>query len=61
MLPYAPPTPVDLPRPVSVHILYATAMAREDGTVLFYDDIYGLDAELKRQLARGYPYRLSPR
>jgi murein L,D-transpeptidase YcbB/YkuD len=55
------PTRVDLPRPVAVHILYATAMAREDGTVLFYDDIYGLDAELKRQLARGYPYRLSPR
>jgi L,D-transpeptidase YcbB len=53
------PLRVDLPRPVPVHILYATAVAREDGTVLFYDDIYGLDAELERQLRRGYPYRMS--
>jgi L,D-transpeptidase YcbB len=53
------PTPlrVDLPHPVPVHIIYATAVAREDGTVLFYDDIYGLDVELERQLSRGYPYR----
>jgi murein L,D-transpeptidase YcbB/YkuD len=51
------PLRVDLPQPVPVHIIYATAMAREDGTVLFYDDIYGLDAELARLLRRGYPYR----
>lgn len=53
------PRRVDLPNPVPVHIIYATAVAREDGTVLFYDDIYGLDAELSQLLSRGYPYRLS--
>jgi murein L,D-transpeptidase YcbB/YkuD len=42
-----------------VHILYATAAVREDGTVLFHDDIYGLDATLAQLLKRGYPYRLS--
>lgn len=51
------PRRVDLPRRVPVHVVYATAMAREDGTVHFYDDIYGLDATLRRQLAHGYPYR----
>jgi murein L,D-transpeptidase YcbB/YkuD len=53
------PRRVDLPHPVPVHILYATAVAREDGTVLFYDDIYGLDAELLELLRRGYPYRVA--
>jgi len=28
----------------------------EDGIVHFYDDIYGLDAELEKVLAKGYPY-----
>jgi murein L,D-transpeptidase YcbB/YkuD len=51
------PQRVDLPVPVPVHIVYATAAAREDGTVLYYDDIYGLDAELLRLLRRGYPHR----
>jgi murein L,D-transpeptidase YcbB/YkuD len=51
------PQRVDLPVPVPVHIVYATAAAREDGTVSFYDDIYGLDAELLRLLRRGYPHR----
>jgi murein L,D-transpeptidase YcbB/YkuD len=55
------PQRVDLPRPVPVHIVYATAAAREDGTVLYYDDIYKLDAELARLLQRGYPYRRSLR
>jgi murein L,D-transpeptidase YcbB/YkuD len=53
------PQRVDLPHPVPVHIIYATAVAREDGTALFYDDIYGLDAELSQRLSRGYPYRVS--
>ncbi len=53
------PRRVDLPSPVPVHIIYATAVAREDGTVLFYDDIYDHDAELAQRLRRGYPYRLS--
>ncbi len=52
------PYRVDLAKPVPVHIIYATAIAREDGTVLFHDDIYGLDAELAVQLRRGFPYRV---
>ncbi len=48
---------VDLPTPIPVHIVYATAVTKESGQTLFYDDIYGLDAELAAQLAGGYPYR----
>jgi murein L,D-transpeptidase YcbB/YkuD len=53
------PRRVDLPNPVPVHIIYATAIAREDGTVQFHDDIYGLDKELSQLLRRGYPFRMS--
>lgn len=51
------PRQVALTRPVPVHVLYATAVAREDGAIQFYDDIYGHDATLARQLRRGYPYQ----
>jgi murein L,D-transpeptidase YcbB/YkuD len=47
---------VNLSRPVPVCIVYATAIARETGEVYFYPDIYGLDQELDRLLAQGYPY-----
>ena len=50
------PEQVDLPRPVPVHIVYATAVAREDGRVFFFDDIYGHDRTLAQLLARGYPF-----
>ena len=50
------PRQVNLDRPVPVHIVYATAVAREDGRVFFYDDIYGHDRRLARLLAAGYPY-----
>ncbi len=40
----ATPLRVDLVEPVRVYIVYATAVAREDGSVLFLDDLYGLDA-----------------
>jgi murein L,D-transpeptidase YcbB/YkuD len=50
------PKQVTLTRPVQVHIVYATAVAREDGDVLFFDDIYGHDRSLARLLAMGYPY-----
>lgn len=50
------PEQVNLTRPVPVHIVYATAVAREDGRVFFYDDIYGHDRTLARLLARGYPF-----
>ena len=51
------PRRVDLTTGIPVHIVYATVVAREDGTVNFYEDIYGHDAALAAQLARGYPYR----
>ena len=48
---------VRLARPVPVFIVYATALAYENGEVHFYDDLYGHDAALVRALAAGYPYR----
>jgi len=50
------PQQVDLARPVPEHIVYVTAMAREDGRVFFYDDIHSHDRPLTRPLARGYPF-----
>jgi L,D-transpeptidase YcbB len=47
---------VKLDRPVPVFIVYATALAYQNGEVHFYDDIYGHDADLARALAKGYPY-----
>jgi murein L,D-transpeptidase YcbB/YkuD len=43
---------VHLTKPIPVMILYTTALARENGDIHFYPDIYGYDAEL---LAKGYP------
>ncbi len=37
--------------PVAVVIAYASAIARRDGTISFYDDLYGHDAALERALA----------
>jgi murein L,D-transpeptidase YcbB/YkuD len=47
---------VNLAKPLTVLILYGTAIADEGGTVRFFDDIYGLDASLEKVLVRGYPY-----
>jgi L,D-transpeptidase YcbB len=41
---------VNLPQPVNVLILYATALATESGAILFFDDIYGYDGKLERDL-----------
>jgi murein L,D-transpeptidase YcbB/YkuD len=42
---------VKLAESVNVRILYATAVARANGDVHFFDDIYGHDVELARVLA----------
>jgi murein L,D-transpeptidase YcbB/YkuD len=42
---------VALRTPIRVMILYATALATEDGRVLFFDDLYGQDARLEHLLA----------
>ncbi|MGH9704397.1 MAG: L,D-transpeptidase family protein, partial [Candidatus Acidiferrales bacterium] len=47
---------VNLVRPIPVLIVYGTAIVTEEGEPRFYDDIYGLDAELEKVLAKGYPY-----
>jgi L,D-transpeptidase YcbB len=39
------PLQVSLSEPVRVYIVYGTAIAREDGTVLFLQDLYGLDKD----------------
>ena len=49
-------TVVGLQHPMPVVITYATAVADPDGTIAFYDDVYGHDAELDAALnARAYP------
>jgi L,D-transpeptidase YcbB len=55
------PLQVNLTRSVPVHVVYATAVAREDGTMHFFDDIYGHDRTLATLLAKGYPYAGSGR
>lgn len=45
--------------PVTVLVLYGTAVVEEDGSVHFFDDLYGYDAELKRALAPGLSYARS--
>jgi len=50
------PLQVSLTTPVPVHVVYATAVAREDGSVAFHDDIYGHDRRLRAMLKGGYPY-----
>jgi len=46
---------VNLARPIPVLVLYGTAVVMEDGEVRFFDDIYGLDADLERALTARYP------
>lgn len=48
------PTTVTLEAPIPVLIVYATSMAREDGRVFFYQDIYKHDQKLERLLKAGY-------
>jgi murein L,D-transpeptidase YcbB/YkuD len=47
---------VTLDVPVPVYIFYTTVVVENAGQVIFFDDIYGHDATLQRQLAKGFPY-----
>lgn len=47
---------VNLSHPVPVLLLYVTAVAEQDGSVHFFDDIYGHDKALEEVLAKGPPY-----
>jgi len=41
---------VNLQHPITVLILYGTALATEAGPIQFFDDIYGYDKKLEREL-----------
>lgn len=46
---------IALRRPVTVLVLYGTALVEENGEVHFFDDVYGYDTELRSALAaRGH-------
>ncbi|MGA7156858.1 MAG: L,D-transpeptidase family protein [Acidobacteriaceae bacterium] len=47
---------VNLHTPLPVVIGYFTAMANEDGTTHFFNDLYGYDKNLEAALAKGRPY-----
>jgi murein L,D-transpeptidase YcbB/YkuD len=47
---------VNLTKPIPVLIVYATVVVNEDGSVHFFDDIYGHDKTLEEVLVKGYPY-----
>jgi L,D-transpeptidase YcbB len=47
---------VNLKIPIPVLILYVTAVVEEDGSVHFFNDIYGHDKSLEALLAKGPPY-----
>jgi murein L,D-transpeptidase YcbB/YkuD len=47
------PLQIDLGSPIPVSIVYWTAVAPENGQVYFYEDIYGRDEDLDRQLTSG--------
>ena len=51
---------VGLKTPLPVTITYFTANADEDGTVHFFQDIYGYDAQLQSALAKPRPYDKAP-
>ena len=47
---------VSLKNTIPVYILYSTVIADPDGTISFYEDIYGHDKTLAALLAKGFPY-----
>ena len=41
---------INLPKPMPVHLVYFTAFVDEKGQLGFRDDVYGIDADLSREL-----------
>lgn len=52
---------VNLQTQLPVVLTYLTANADEDGTMHFFDDVYGYDKELEDALAKPRPYDQSPK
>jgi murein L,D-transpeptidase YcbB/YkuD len=50
------PVRVNLEHPITVLILYGTALATEAGPIQFFDDIYGYDKKLEAQLGLAPPH-----
>jgi L,D-transpeptidase YcbB len=42
---------------IPIYLLYTTAVARQDGSIVFYEDIYGYDEKLDLMLLEGEPYK----
>jgi murein L,D-transpeptidase YcbB/YkuD len=51
---------VSLKTPLPIVIFYLTATVGEDGTVNFFDDIYGYDADMQKVFEKGPPYPIKP-
>jgi murein L,D-transpeptidase YcbB/YkuD len=51
---------VSLRSTLPVSVTYLTAVADEDGTMHFFDDLYGYDRQLDAALAKGRPYEKDP-
>jgi murein L,D-transpeptidase YcbB/YkuD len=51
---------INLKTTLPVTITYMTANADEDGTVHFFDDMYGYDKQLEAAIAKGMPYEEAP-
>ncbi len=47
---------VTLKPSIPVYIFYSTVLADADGRAMFYQDLYGHDAILSGELAKGFPY-----
>jgi murein L,D-transpeptidase YcbB/YkuD len=47
---------ISLKKNIPVYILYSTVMADPDGTISFFEDIYGHDRTLQVLLSKGFPY-----
>jgi murein L,D-transpeptidase YcbB/YkuD len=51
---------VGLKKPLTVSVTYLTANGDEDGSMHFFNDIYGYDKQLETALAAGRPYEQAP-
>jgi murein L,D-transpeptidase YcbB/YkuD len=47
---------VNLTKPIPVLILYGTAVAEEHGSIHFFDDLYGHEANFEKVLAKEYSF-----
>lgn len=50
---------VPLPKPLPIVVFYATAWS-ENGTIHFFKDMYGYDADMNQTLSKGRPYPVKP-